>query len=176
MTVSKTITPLAGSAGWFVVWTHSRAEKQVASRIAAMGMEQWLPTVTERHQWSDRWKDVVLPLFPGYVFARGTAGELHRLLRTPGVMTIVKNGTRAAFLSDGFVSSLRRAINTPELEPTAVSERCYGVEDEVVIREGPLAGLRGVVKEIRNGRRLVVWVGEIGRGVAFTLVPTAVSG
>ena len=50
--------------GWLVIWTESRAEKKVASRIAAQGMESWLPTITERHRWSDRWREVVLPLFP----------------------------------------------------------------------------------------------------------------
>lgn len=67
---------------WLVLWTESRAEKKVAERIAAQGIEAWLPTVTERHRWSDRWRTVVLPLFPGYLFARGAA-HVHRVLRTP---------------------------------------------------------------------------------------------
>ena len=56
---------------WVVVWTESRAEKQVESRLAASGIEAWLPKFVARRRWSDRWRDVVLPLFPGYLFARG---------------------------------------------------------------------------------------------------------
>jgi transcription antitermination factor NusG len=152
------------------VWTESRAEKKVAGRIAAQGMEHWLPTVTERRKWSDRWRDVVLPLFPGYLFAREEAGHLPKLLRTPGVITVVKAGGKAALLSDGFIASLRGAVESLGAEPVPVEETGeYLSGDEVVVRDGPLAGLRGVVQDVRNGRRLVVWVREIGRGVAFTI-------
>jgi transcription antitermination factor NusG len=162
--------------GWFVVWTESRAEKRVESRIAAQGLEPWLPKVTERRKWSDRWRDVVLPLFPGYLFARGGPSQLTSVLRTPGVVTVVKSGGRPAFVSDGFIASLRRAIETSGVAASPVTEQVsYAVHDEVIVREGPLAGLRGVVQEVRSGRRLVVWVDEIGRGVAFTIGSALVS-
>ena len=53
---------------WFVIWAESRAEKKVEKRMAAMGLEPWLPVVKERHRWSDRWREVECPLFPGYLF------------------------------------------------------------------------------------------------------------
>jgi transcription antitermination factor NusG len=167
----------AASEGWFVVWTESRAEKRVESRIAAKGLTPWLPKVTERRQWSDRWQEVVLPLFPGYLFARGGMAQLTAVLRTPGVVTVVKSGAgRPAFLSDGFVSSLRHAIENSGVQVAPVEDAIqYSVDDEVVVREGPLAGLRGVVQEVRSGRRLVVWIEQIGRGVAFTIGSALVS-
>ena len=156
--------------GWFVVWTESRAEKKVASRLAALGMESWLPNVVERHRWSDRWRDVVLPLFPGYLFARGAASQLYPVLKTPGVLTVVKSGDRPARLTDEFVASLRRALEAAGATATRVEEPvAFAPDDEVVVQEGPLAGVRGVVREVRGANRLVVWVQEIGRGVAFTM-------
>jgi transcription antitermination factor NusG len=161
--------------GWIVIWTESRAEKKVASRIMALGIDLWLPTVTERHRWSDRWRNVVLPLFPGYLFTRGAA-HVHRLLRTPGVLTVVKAGSKPALLSDNFVTSLRQAVECSGVDPTPVTEpHDYAVDDEVIVQEGPLAGLRGVVQQLRGGRQLVVWVQEIGRGVAFTIGAALVS-
>ena len=165
-----------GKQGWFVVWTAARAEKQVESRIAAQGLEPWLPKITERRRWSDRWRDVVLPLFPGYLFARGDQAQLHSVLRTPGVVSVVKTGGRPAVLPDAFVAALRRAIDTPGLAPSPVTEQIsYAVDDEVIVREGPLAGLRGIVQHVRTGRRLVVWIEHVGRGVAFTIGATLVS-
>jgi transcription antitermination factor NusG len=164
------------SEGWFVIWTEPRAEKRVESRMAAQGFEPWLPKVTERRKWSDRWRDVVLPLFPGYLFARGSLAQLYAVLRTPGVVTVVKSAGRPALLSDGFVNSLRRAIETPGVAPAPVTENiAYAVADEVIVRDGPLAGLRGVVQEVRGARRLVIWIEEIGRGVAFTIGSSLVS-
>lgn len=156
--------------GWLVIWTESRAERRVAARITANGMYSWLPTVVERHRWSDRWKNVTVPLFPGYLFARLRLAEVHRVLRVPGVLTVVKSGEEPAVLSDRFVGSLRRALQTAEAAPVRMTERHdYLVDDEVVVQEGPLAGLRGVVRQFRGGRHLVIWVSDIGRGVAFTI-------
>lgn len=139
------------------------------SRIAALGMEPWLPTVTERRRWSDRWREVETPLFPGYLFAR-PAAEWHVVLRTPGVLTVVKSGGKPARLSDGFVKGLREAITRggDAVEPLPETAR-FEPGDEVIVQDGPLRGVRGVVGELRGTRQLVIWVSAIGRGVAFTI-------
>ena len=174
---STILSPYADTEGWFVVWTESRAEKQVESRMAAKGLQPWLPQVTERRKWSDRWRDVVLPLFPGYLFARGGVTQLHAVLRTPGVVTVVKSGAgKPALLSDGFIASLRQAIERSGAAVAPVAEGVtYSVDDEVIVRDGPLAGLRGIVQEVRSSRRLVVWIEQIGKGVAFTIGSAFVS-
>ena len=155
---------------WLVIWTESRAEKKVEGRIAALGLATWLPTITERRRWSDRWRDVVCPLFPGYLFARAGSFEWYDVLRTPGVLTVVKQDGRPATLQDGFVRDLRNAIERKDTAAEAVAEPVeYTPGEEVIVQEGPLAGLRGVVRESRNRRRLVIWVAEVGRGVAFTI-------
>ena len=155
---------------WIVIWAESRAEKKVEKRLAALGLCPWLPVVKERHRWSDRWRDVVCPLFPGYLFAQVAASDLQVILRTPGVLTVVKEGGRPAFLADNFVASLRDAIGRDGVAPEAVCESVdYAPGDEVIVKEGALCGVRGIVRERRSGRQLVIWVAEIGRGVAFTI-------
>jgi len=155
---------------WFVIWVESRAEKKVEKRIAALGLEPWLPVVRERHRWSDRWREVECPLFPGYLFARATNADWHLVLRTPGVLTIVREAGRPALLADSFVTSLRDAIEREGVVPEAVNERVdYALGEEVIVQDGVLRGVRGIVRERRGGRQLVLWVAEIGRGVSFTI-------
>ena len=154
---------------WFVIWTDSRAEKKVEARIAAMGLSPWLPTVKERHRWSDRWREVVCPLFPGYLFARNRSVEWHKVLRTPGVLTVVKQGDRPALLTDAFVAGLRDAIERNGPEPVTEAVDFRTGDEVVIVLEGPLKGVRGVVRERRRGRQLVIWVSEIGRGIALTI-------
>jgi transcription antitermination factor NusG len=113
---------------------------------------------------------VECPLFPGYLFAKATNADWHKILRTPGVLTVVKEGGRPALLADSFVTSLRDAIEREGAVPEPVTERVdYAPGDEVIVQEGALSGVRGVVRERRGGRQLVIWVAEIGRGVAFTI-------
>lgn len=155
---------------WLVIWTESRAERKVEARIAALGVATWLPTVKERHRWSDRWRDVVCPLFPGYLFARAHASLWHAVLRTQGVLTVVKHGGSPALLSDVFVARLRGALEAEGAAPEPVSELPeYNPGDEVIVQEGALMGLRGIVRERRSTRQLVIWVADIGRGVGLTI-------
>ena len=155
---------------WFVIWTESRAEKKVEARIAALGLSPWLPTIRERHRWSDRWREVVCPLVPGDLLARAVLVEWHTVLRTPGVLTIVKQEGRPALLDGGFVARLREAIERTGAAPEPLTDAVdYRPGDEVIVQEGALKGVRGVVHERRGGRQLVIWVSEIGRGVAFTI-------
>lgn len=160
---------------WFVIWAESRAEKKVESRIAALGLTPWLPVIRERRRWSDRWKEVELPLFPGYLFARADSASWPAILRTPGVLTVVKEGGRPALLSGSFVASLKDAVSRRGAVPEAVAEPvAYAPGDEVIVQEGLLSGVRGVVRERRSCRQLVIWVPQIGRGVAFAIGPALV--
>jgi transcription antitermination factor NusG len=155
---------------WFVIWAESRAEKRVAKRMDELGFSSWLPVVKERHRWSDRWKEVELPLFPGYLFARAALTDWSRILRTPGVLTVITEQGKPALLADSFIDSLRDAVTRSGAVPEPVAEPIdYAPGDEVIVQEGALSGIRGIVRERRGARQLVVWVSEIGRGVAFTI-------
>ena len=168
--IQRVDTPEKKADPWFVIWAESRAEKKVEKRMAALGLSPWLPIVKERHRWSDRWREVECPLFPGYLFARAINANWHQILRTPGVLTVVKEGGKPALLADSFVTALRDAIGREGAAPEAVSEPVdYAPGDEVIVQEGVLRGVRGIVRERRSGRQLVLWVAEIGRGVAFTI-------
>ena len=136
-----------------------------------IGLSPWLPTVRERHRWSDRWREVVCPLFPGYLFARTRSVVWDRVLRTAGVLTVVKDGGRPALLTDAFVVGLRDAIERQgaTLEPVAEVLEYRPGDEVVIVQEGALKGVRGVVRERRSEWQLVIWVSEIVRGVAFTI-------
>ena len=163
-------------AGWYVVWSEARAEKKVAERMEAKGYDVWLPTVTTARQWSDRLKQVTVPLFPGYLFARTPEHEGYvPLLRTPGVLTLVKEGSKPALLTQSYVSRLRAVVQSPAIEVEPVADAItYHPGDEVEVQEGALAGFRGVVTELRGRRRLIVWVAALGRGLVCTIGTAAV--
>lgn len=153
-----------------MVWAESRAEKKVAQRLAALGLSPWLPLVKERHRWSDRWREVELPLFPGYLFARAANADWGKILRTPGVLTVITEHGAPALLVDSFVVGLRDAIEREGAVLEAITEAVdYNPGDEVIVQEGALRGIRGIVRERRSQRQLVLWVAEIGRGVAFSI-------
>ncbi len=67
--------PIEGSAvldqtRWYAVRTRSRHEKLVARQLESQGIQSFLPVITKISNWSDRRKEVELPLFSGYAFVR----------------------------------------------------------------------------------------------------------
>jgi transcription antitermination factor NusG len=159
---------------WYVVWSEARAEKKVAERLVAKGFAVWLPTVTQKHRWSDRWKMVTKPLFPGYLFASTSDGYVP-LLRTPGVLTLVKEGLRPATLTSDYIEGLQHLVENPELAVESMTREEFVPGDEVLVREGPLTGHRGQIVELRGARRLVIWIESVGRGILCTLGDAAVT-
>jgi transcription antitermination factor NusG len=167
--VEKTLTALGTGLKWLAVWTKPRAERVAAEMLEVRGVPVWLPTITVRRRWSDRWKDVQVPIFPGYLFAQAEMGSWPELLRVQGVLTVVKQGRVPAWLRDHQMFELRSAVERIGLgeEPEVVED--YEVGERVRVIDGPLAGLIGIVREKRGRRRLLVGVEQIGRAVSLSI-------
>ena len=76
---------------WYAVQTRARHERVVVQRFQDKGLTSFLPVVTEKRRWSDRWKQVELPLFSCYVFVKimETNEDRLRVLCTDSVFDLV---------------------------------------------------------------------------------------
>jgi len=50
---------------WFVLALKPRYEKNTATGLARRGIDHYLPLYMSRRRWSDRFKEIESPLFPG---------------------------------------------------------------------------------------------------------------
>ena len=64
---------MSGSHAWYAVQSHPRRERFAHDRIAELGLEAFLPLVSERRPGARR--SSIVPLFPGYLFARLSADD-----------------------------------------------------------------------------------------------------
>jgi transcription antitermination factor NusG len=158
------------SLPWVAVRTRVRSEKLVARVLTRWGCEAWAPTAPVRRQWSDRTKVIEWPLFPGYVFARVPSDEWYPLLDIHGVQTVVKDGRRAAVLSEtmlsdvrGYAERLGRIAAQPEHVPW------FEPGDIVLVTDGPFAGVRAMVTGVQGLLRVSIGLTMLGQGVAVTL-------
>src|SRR5271170_3095727 len=93
---------------WCALHTCHQHEKTVATILSRKGLEVFLPTYQSIHRWTDRTKQLTLPLFPGYLFfVNGTDARLH-VLSTPGVHGILKAGGAPAAIPDDEIAGIRR--------------------------------------------------------------------
>jgi transcriptional antiterminator NusG len=153
---------------WYAVHTRSRHEKLVARQFLEKQIEAFLPLCTEVHRWKDRYKEVEVPLFSGYVFAQFASGSLRRqaVLKTTGVIRIVGFGQRDAPVPDEQIEALRRVLESDTL---LHKHRYLRVGQRVKVISGALAGVEGILKRIKGNARLVIAVESIRQAVAVEL-------
>jgi transcription antitermination factor NusG len=74
---------------WYVAYTCSRHEKYLAGQCEQRGITAFLPLYAVQRQWKQRRAQVLLPLFPSYVFVRMALAERFRVLALPGIVSLV---------------------------------------------------------------------------------------
>jgi transcription antitermination factor NusG len=153
-------------AHWFALCVKSRFERVVAAAIRNKGFEEFLPLYGNRRRWSDRTKTVEMPLFPGYVFCRLSVERRLPLLTIPGAMHLVGIGKVPVMIDDAEIAAVQAAVKSGlGTEPWPFLD----VGQRVLLDAGPLAGLEGLLVQVRKQQRLVVSVSLLRRSVAVEI-------
>jgi transcription antitermination factor NusG len=153
---------------WYALSVRSHSEHIVDLALGRKGIESFSPSVRSLRRWSDRIKEIETPLFPGYVFARFDCRDRLPVLTTPAVVDIVGFGQRYVPVSDAELDAIRRVLECrANCEPAPFLQ----AGQRVVIESGPLAGVEGLLIEIKRTRRLVVSVSLLQRSVKVELNP-----
>jgi transcription antitermination factor NusG len=151
---------------WYALQVRPRFEKVIASTLLSKGYEGFLPLYRHRSRWSDRIKEVELPLFSGYMFCRFDINQRLPIMITPGVIHVVGIGKTPHPIDDNEIAALQAiVISGLQTEP-----RSYlNVGRKVRIEVGPLTGLEGILTALKGGHRLVVSVSLLQRSVSVEI-------
>ena len=148
---------------WYALTVRHQHEQQVERLLRAQGWDTLLPVYRSQRQWSDRVKEIELPLFSGYVFCRFGMQDRVRIEDTPGVARIVKFKGELASLQDPEIEEIRAiAQSGAHLSPWPYLK----AGDRVRVERGPLRGLEGVLLREGGESRLVVGVELLQRSIA----------
>lgn len=148
---------------WFALQVRTRYERNVASFLEGKGYEWFLPTYISRRRWSDRVKQLELPLFPGYLFCRFNPEERLPILKTPGLISIVGTARTPTPVDASEIVALRTLVNSDlPRQPWPFLK----VGQRVRIECGALAGLEGILLQIKGRDRIVLSVTLLQRSVA----------
>lgn len=161
--VGPTVRPLDESCRWHAIRVRPRWEKIVADALQGKEYEPFLPLYRKRSQWSDRTKEIDLPLFPGYVFCRGNFAGRPRIVTTPGVIGILNFAGIPAVISDSEIEAIK-AINSSGIRAEPWPYLREG--QRVRIRSGVLAGMEGILIRTKSDCRLVLSVEALYRSIA----------
>lgn len=148
---------------WRVFYTRARAEKKCEERLEDRHIDVLVPKKQEIRQWSDRKKEVTVPLFRNYLFARVDETDRLHVLRTKGIVRCVHFGGEPAKLRDETAEQLMQTQETPDR--LSVADLRPPVGETVTVTDGPLQGLSGEVQEHRGRMYLLIRVEAIQQAV-----------
>ncbi|MBI4874078.1 MAG: NusG-like protein [Acidobacteria bacterium] len=119
-----------------------------------------------RRAWSDRVKEVDLPLFPGYVFCR--FDPLYRLpiVTTPNVVSVVGFGGVPEPVKESEMEAVQALLRSGLPVQAWPFLR---VGDTVTLTHGAFKGVEGILTQTKSRHRLVVSVTLLRRSVAVEI-------
>jgi len=161
-------SPLVEPAQWYAIRTRSRHEKMVSEQLGKSGVENFLPLVKRSRQWSDRVKEVEIPLFSGYTFVRLVLSSPDRLrvLQTHGVAGFVGINCGGTAIPDNQIEDIRTLLRS---EMPFEEQPFLRVGQRVRVRGGALDGVEGILSAQRDDRSLVISLEPIQRSLSVRI-------
>jgi transcription antitermination factor NusG len=151
---------------WCAVHTRYQSEQQVDASLRTKGLQTFLPTFVNTHEWKDRKKRISEALFPGYLFVADVGEQRLQVVSTPGVCSIVSVAGIPAIIPNDEIEAIRRAMESPyNVEPHPYLKE----GDHVQVVHGPLAGVNGILVREGSTARLVLLVEMLGRAAAVEI-------
>ncbi len=152
---------------WYAIRVAPKRDKRVHELLSQKHFETFLPLCSAPKSSSTGFRPQVRPLFPGYLFCRlEESARYLPILQTPGVVGFVCVGMKRATVEDAEIEAIREVAGSGlPAEPHEYLE----VGRRVVIEEGPLAGLTGVLVSTAGRDRFVVSVRMLRRSVAVEI-------
>ena len=160
------MAPSSNDHAWFAVRVRPRYEKIVETNLVGKGYEVFLPFYRCVRRWSQRFKTLELPLFPGYLFCRFCVQARLPVLVTPSVIQIVGIGKTPYPVEDNEIAALQTIVASGlRADPVPYMQ----IGQRVCIQAGALAGVEGILIGWKGRSRILVSVNLLQRSVAVDI-------
>jgi len=151
---------------WFAVRVRSNYERIASTILRGKGYEEFAALYLTKRRWSDRLKEVELPLFPGYVFCRFDPERRLPILTTAGVVHIVGVGNTPEPVDGAEIAAIQSVIRS------GLPARPWPflrVGERVRVEYGSMKDVEGIVVSLKKELRLVISVTILQRSVAVEI-------
>ena len=153
---------------WYALYTASRAEKKVSERFTQEGIDHYLPLQRVKRRWSDRVKEVEIPVINGYIFVHIPVADSRKVTSIYGAIAFVSENGRPIAIRDKQLEVLRFMVEHAQ-EPVEYIQVSYERGEPIRITKGPLEGMLGELVEMQGKHKILVRLEQFG--CAITEVP-----
>ena len=138
---------------WYALYTKSRQEKKVVSRLLQLDIEVYCPMIFQERQWSDRKKNVEVPLLPSYVFVKLESKNREQVFQVSGVVRYLYWLGQPAVIKETEIEIMQKW-----LDDKVVSFEVVGIQPGSLyeIPSGPFIGQKGIVDKVDKSQITLV--------------------
>ncbi len=136
---------------WFAVYTKPRSEKKLSVLFNKFHIENYLPTLSLKRKWSDRFKIIETPLFTSYIFVRINYRQMYvKVMSIPNSVGFVQAYGKPAIIPQEDIDFIRSMIEEFPDKIKVIEKEMLQKGKEVLIRTGPFKGRTGIIEKVKN--------------------------
>jgi transcriptional antiterminator RfaH len=161
---------------WYVVQTHTHAERKAITHLTRQGFSTYLPRYLKHRRHARRVETVIAPLFPRYLFvAIDRMTQRWRCIQsTVGVAHLVCNGEEPAMVPQDVIAELRHREDERGFIRLEVCPR-FAPGDRVQVVDGVFSRCFGLFERMSDRERVAILLDLLGRKVRVVLDGGAVA-
>ena len=160
-------------SNWYLVHTKIRQESVAQENLERQGFECFLPQIHVEKLRKGQLRVVREALFPRYLFIRLDTGIDARswgpIRSTLGVSSLVTFGQTPAKVDEDLIAQIRLKTDTTE-----VQLRHFAPGEQVVVTDGPFAGVEAIYQMADGEGRVMVLLNILSKQVKMSVSPASI--
>jgi len=164
MPISEPLFSVSPKERWAVCHCRPRCEKKLAALLHSEKMVHFLPQIENVRRYGRHERRSLLPLFPGYLFARIDPDLRSRMFRQDLLARIIPVADETLLLRQ--LVDVKKVVDAG-VEVLRYDQVARGARVKVI--SGPLFGVEGRVEDVTSPRGIIVSVDVLQRGLLITL-------
>jgi len=162
-------------ARWYAVFTKPRSEARAEDNLRRQGFRCFLPWIQQARTRRTKRLVVAEPLFPRYLFVQLDPDwqSIAPIRSTLGVTSLVRFGGELAVVPEPVIATLLAKTDSVN-GVVSLKPPCFTPGDEVMLLDGPLAGIRGIFQAASGEERVSIMLDLLGREVKVTVSRSSV--
>jgi transcription antitermination factor NusG len=160
--VSDNRSLIDGSKQWYALQTKPRQEFKAEKQLNTLNIENYLPVIAKKKNWTDRTKEIFEPVIRGYIFIKSNESERLKSLEQFSICKCLFDQGKPAVIPDWQIENLKKMLNVHS-EYFVYEGLITGTKVQII--QGPFSGVIGVIQSTSEKRMFAVSLELLNRTV-----------
>lgn len=149
-------------SSWYIISTKPKKEFVAERNLEQMGVDVYLPLFEKKQKKNKKKIEVIVPLFPGYLFVKFEFGKFYQKVRyTRGVKTILGNKECLWVIDEKKIKDIKNREENGLVKLKLTREE-ISPGDRIIVDEGDFDGWEGIFYEdLPDEKRAIIMLTNV---------------